>query len=50
MTLQYTEGVDAFTSVPFIGILGWTKEEVEILNMGVRKDAKNRNIHVMHNL
>ncbi|KAH7310177.1 S-adenosyl-L-methionine-dependent methyltransferase [Rhexocercosporidium sp. MPI-PUGE-AT-0058] len=50
MTLQYTEGVEAFTLAPFTGILGWTKEEVEVFNVGVRKDAKDRSIHTLHNL
>ena len=30
MTLQYTEGVEAFTLAPFTGLLGWTKEQVEV--------------------
>ena len=50
MTLQYTEGVEAFTLAPFTGILGWTKEEVEVFNIEVRKHAKDRSIHTLHNL
>ena len=50
MTLQYTEGVEAFTLAPFTGVLGWTKEEVEVFNVGVRNHAKDRRIHTLHNL
>ncbi|KAL3422601.1 hypothetical protein PVAG01_06757 [Phlyctema vagabunda] len=49
MTLQYTEGVDAFTLLPFTGILGWSEDEVKIFNAKVRNDAKDKSIHTMHN-
>jgi hypothetical protein len=42
MTLQYTEGVEAFTLAPFTGIL--------VFNIGVRNHAKDRRIHTLHNL
>ena len=32
------------------GINGWTKEQVEVFNVGVRAHAKDRNIHTLHNL
>jgi len=47
MMMQYTEGVEAFTLIPFTTILGWKKEEVEVLNAGVRKDAKDSRIHTL---
>lgn len=50
MTLQYTEGVEAFTMLPFTGILGWSREEVEVLNAQVRTQAKDKTIHAMHEL
>jgi hypothetical protein len=48
MTLQYTEGVDGFTKLPYTQILGWSSEEVDVFNAKVRAHVKDRTIHVMH--
>ncbi|KAL2006802.1 hypothetical protein VTN00DRAFT_9470 [Thermoascus crustaceus] len=45
MALDFIEGVEAFTLVPFTDVLGWTKEEVDVLNTKVRHDAKRRDVH-----
>lgn len=47
MTLQYTEGVDGFTMLPYTTVLGWTKEEVDVFNAKVRAHVRDRNIHAM---
>lgn len=50
MTLQYTEGVEAFTMLPFTSILGWSREEVEVLNAQVRAHMRVKSIHAMQDL
>lgn len=45
MALDFIEGVEAFTLVPFTDVLGWPKEEVDVLNTKVRHDAKRREVH-----
>ncbi|GAB1316935.1 mRNA 3 end-processing YTH1 [Madurella fahalii] len=47
MTVNFVEGVEAFTAVPFRDILGWSEEEVAILNAGVRAAARRRDVHPM---
>ncbi|KAK2801693.1 hypothetical protein FQN50_007606 [Emmonsiellopsis sp. PD_5] len=49
MTLQYTEGVDAFTNGLFTQVLGWSKEEVTVFNAEVRAAALDRKVHGLHN-
>ncbi|TDZ32612.1 Secondary metabolism regulator LAE1 [Colletotrichum spinosum] len=39
------EGVEGFIIAPFTRILGWTKEEVQMLLIDIRKDVNNRNLH-----
>ncbi|KAJ3948840.1 hypothetical protein N0V92_012932 [Colletotrichum tropicale] len=39
---QTIEGLDAFTLKLFIGVLGWTREEVIVLLAQVRKELKSR--------
>ncbi|PGH13947.1 hypothetical protein AJ79_03362 [Helicocarpus griseus UAMH5409] len=50
MTMQYTEGIDAVTNVPFTQSLGWKKSEVEVFNAKVKADALDRNVHALHHL
>jgi hypothetical protein len=47
MTLQYTEGVDGFTKLPYTTILGWTSEEVDVFNAKVRAHVRDKSIHAM---
>ncbi|WQF84642.1 Putative S-adenosyl-L-methionine-dependent methyltransferase superfamily [Colletotrichum destructivum] len=42
--------VEAFLMAPLTRALGWTREEVLILAMEVRKDLGNRNIHAYYNI
>ncbi|KAK1760123.1 S-adenosyl-L-methionine-dependent methyltransferase [Echria macrotheca] len=45
MAVNFTEGVEAFTAVLFKDVLGWSKEEVEVLNAGVRSAVKKGDVH-----
>ena len=45
LSLNFTEGVEAFTAVVFKDILGWSETEVEILNAQVRAVAKSKDVH-----
>ncbi|KAL4780292.1 S-adenosyl-L-methionine-dependent methyltransferase [Aspergillus varians] len=47
---QLLEGLDAFSAATFTNILGWTIEEVQVFLAMVRKDAKDRSVHMMHDL
>jgi len=42
---NFLEGVQAVSLMLFTGVLGWSKEEIEVLLVDVRKDSKNRQIH-----
>ncbi|KAL2018066.1 hypothetical protein VTK56DRAFT_1298 [Thermocarpiscus australiensis] len=44
---NFTEGVEAFTVVPFKDVLGWTAEEVAVLSAGVRAAVKKGDAHAM---
>ncbi|KAL2222088.1 UMTA methyltransferase family protein [Thermoascus aurantiacus ATCC 26904] len=47
--INIVEGVEAFTAVPFMDVLGWTKEEVAALNAAVRADVmQKRDAHMVH--
>lgn len=47
--INIVEGVEAFTAVPFTEVLGWTKEEVDILNEGARRDIlKKKDAHMIY--
>lgn len=50
LALNFIEGVEAFTAVPFIDVLGWSKEEVTVFNAKVRQDAKKRECHLVYDL
>ncbi|KAL4790937.1 S-adenosyl-L-methionine-dependent methyltransferase [Aspergillus venezuelensis] len=45
---QMLDGLEAFSAATFTNILGWSIEEVQILLAQVRKDAKDRSVHMMH--
>lgn len=47
---QMLEGLEAFTTATFTAILGWTIEEVQAFLTLVRQDAKDRSVHMMHDL
>ncbi len=48
--LQFLEGLEAFSVATFTSVLGWSIEEVQVFLALVRKDAKDRKVHMMHNL
>lgn len=45
LAVNFVEGVEAFTAVPFRDILGWTQVEVQVLNANVRNAARRRDVH-----
>ncbi|BCS27064.1 class I SAM-dependent methyltransferase [Aspergillus puulaauensis] len=47
---QMLDGLEAFTTATFTAILGWTIEEVQAFLTLVRQDAKDRSVHMMHDL
>jgi hypothetical protein len=48
--LQFLEGLEAFSIATFTQVLGWSYEEVQVFLALVRKDAKNRRVHMIHDL
>lgn len=48
--LQFLEGLEAFSIATFTQVLGWSYEEVQVFLALVRKDAKNRGVHIIHDL
>ncbi|KAL4733969.1 S-adenosyl-L-methionine-dependent methyltransferase [Aspergillus similis] len=48
--LQLLDGLEAFSAATFTNILGWTIEEVQVFLALVRKDARDRGVHMMHDL
>ncbi|KAL4746817.1 S-adenosyl-L-methionine-dependent methyltransferase [Aspergillus terricola var. indicus] len=46
--LQMLDGLEAFSAATFTNILGWTIEEVQVFLALVRKDARDRGVHMMH--
>ncbi|EER45662.1 methyltransferase [Histoplasma capsulatum var. duboisii H88] len=44
--LQMFQALGAYSSAPLIRILGWKPSEVEILLAAVRRDLKDRSIHI----
>ncbi|GKT40041.1 putative methyltransferase tdiE [Colletotrichum spaethianum] len=42
---NFMEGLEGFTMAPFTRGLGWTREEVDVFLIDVRKDLKDRSIH-----
>lgn len=47
---QLMEGLSGLSYRLYIDLLGWSKDEVELLLMEVRKDLRNRKIHAMFDL
>lgn len=50
MAMDLIDGVEAWTLVPFTEILGWSRQEVEVLNATVRDDVRRRDIHYLFDL
>ncbi|GAM33557.1 hypothetical protein TCE0_011r00535 [Talaromyces pinophilus] len=48
--LQFLEGLEAFSIATFTQVLGWSHEEVQVFLALVRKDARDRTVHMMHDL
>ena len=48
--MQIEEGLEGFTLRLFTQILGWKKEEVQVLLANVRKDLRNPRIHAQFDL
>lgn len=48
--LQFLEGLEAFSIATFTQVLGWSLEEVQVFLALVRKDARDRTVHMMHDL
>ncbi|KAL2009086.1 hypothetical protein VTN00DRAFT_7280 [Thermoascus crustaceus] len=44
--VQQIEAIGPYTLAPFTRILGWTREEVEVLCAGVRNELKDRSLHL----
>ena len=49
MSINFQEGVSAFTSVLFTDVLGWSREELEVFNASVRTATRDRTVHPMFN-
>ncbi|KAK0724610.1 S-adenosyl-L-methionine-dependent methyltransferase [Lasiosphaeris hirsuta] len=47
MSVNMVEGVEAFTAALFCDVLGWSKDEVSVLNAGVRSSAKRGDAHAI---
>lgn len=45
MGVNFLEGVEAFTAALFKDVLGWSLEEVTVLNAGVRAAVRKRDVH-----
>ncbi|OHF02013.1 hypothetical protein CORC01_02592 [Colletotrichum orchidophilum] len=45
MGVNFVEGVEAFTAALFKDVLGWSLEEVTVLNAGVRAAVRKRDVH-----
>lgn len=46
MNLCLSEAAPAYSLALFTRVLGWQKEEVEVLMAGVRSDLNNTNYHL----
>lgn len=45
MGVNFFEGVEAFTAALFTDVLGWKREEVTVLNAGVRAASRRKDVH-----
>ena len=43
--VNFLDGLPGFTLAIFTRILGWSKEETEVMMAGVRNDIKNKGVH-----
>ncbi|KAM0326326.1 hypothetical protein ACHAQA_006926 [Verticillium albo-atrum] len=50
MGANFVDGVEGFTAALFRDVLGWSQEEVTVLNAGVRAAARDRAVHPMFNV
>jgi len=48
--LNLLDGMEAISVAPFTRCFGWTKEKVQMLLLGVRKDVQNPRIHAIYEL
>ncbi|KAL1997703.1 hypothetical protein VTN02DRAFT_1001 [Thermoascus thermophilus] len=48
LAIDYIEGIEAFTNVPFKEMLGWSEEEVIVFNAKFRAEVKRKDVHAMH--
>ncbi|KJZ74443.1 hypothetical protein HIM_06039 [Hirsutella minnesotensis 3608] len=48
LSINISEGVEGFTAVLFRDVLGWSQEEVEVLNARVRAVVRRRDIHTVY--
>ncbi|KAL2000279.1 hypothetical protein VTN02DRAFT_3326 [Thermoascus thermophilus] len=46
--INIIEGVEAFTAALFADVLGWSEEEIAVLNAGVRRDVKTKDNHSIY--
>jgi SAM-dependent methyltransferase len=47
LAVNISEGVEAFTAVLLRDVLGWSQEEVEVLNASVRAAVRRRDVHAI---
>jgi hypothetical protein len=45
--VNFTEGVEAFTAALFADVLGWSKDEITVLNAGVRNSIRRGEAHAL---
>ncbi|KAI9701939.1 MAG: hypothetical protein M1836_001283 [Candelina mexicana] len=46
--LCWSDGIQGFTLAYFSRVLGWSKEEIEVYLVNVRKSLKDRRVHAYH--
>ncbi|KJZ69399.1 hypothetical protein HIM_11215 [Hirsutella minnesotensis 3608] len=47
MAESLREGIEGLTAVPFREVLGWSQDEVHVLNATVRRTVRRRDIHLV---
>ncbi|KAK3290873.1 S-adenosyl-L-methionine-dependent methyltransferase [Chaetomium fimeti] len=45
--VNFTEGVEAFTAALFADVLGWSKDEIMVMNAGVRNSIRKGEAHAL---
>jgi hypothetical protein len=48
--LQFIDGIEGLTAAAFSETLGWSKEEITVLNAKVNEDCRDNSVHCMHQL